>query len=333
MIKIKRRVSTDASSLNGVIGDPILRQLLANRGVLSAQDLDNSLKGLLLPTLKDIDQAANIISDAVIYKRKILIAGDYDVDGMTGTALGVRCLQAFGVASDYISYYVPSRYGHGYGLNPEIVQRAYKEDVNLIITVDNGIAAFAAVEEARKLGIPVVITDHHEVQDNKIPEADAVVDPKRADDTFASKNLCGVAVLFYVLCATRAQLVSKGYYSDRNQAPNMSQFLDLVCIGTIGDVMTLDSNNRRLVKGGLQKIRSGCASMGVAALLQYLKIDHTKINTRNIACDICPRFNAATRIKIDFNPAIALLLCSDFAIALQLAQQLDLCNRRRMDHE
>lgn len=332
-MKIKRRVSTDASSLNGVIGDPILRQLLANRGVLSAQDLDNSLKGLLLPTLKDIDQAANIISDAVIYKRKILIAGDYDVDGMTGTALGVRCLQAFGVASDYISYYVPSRYGHGYGLNPEIVQRAYKEDVNLIITVDNGIAAFAAVEEARKLGIPVVITDHHEVQDNKIPEADAVVDPKRADDTFASKNLCGVAVLFYVLCATRAQLVSKGYYSDRNQAPNMSQFLDLVCIGTIGDVMTLDSNNRRLVKGGLQKIRSGCASMGVAALLQYLKIDHTKINTRNIAFDICPRFNAATRIKIDFNPAIALLLCSDFAIALQLAQQLDLCNRRRMDHE
>ena len=332
-MKIKRRVSTDASSLNGVIGDPILRQLLANRGVLSAQDLDNSLKGLLLPTLKDIDQAANIISDAVIYKRKILIAGDYDVDGMTGTALGVRCLQAFGVASDYISYYVPSRYGHGYGLNPEIVQRAYKEDVNLIITVDNGIAAFAAVEEARKLGIPVVITDHHEVQDNKIPEADAVVDPKRADDTFASKNLCGVAVLFYVLCATRAQLVSKGYYSDRNQAPNMSQFLDLVCIGTIGDVMTLDSNNRRLVKAGLQRMHRQNAQIGVKALAEVSRIDMEKIDPIAIAFDLCPRLNAAGRLKLDDNPALLCLLCDDYDKALSLAVKLDFCNRRRSDFE
>lgn len=333
LMKIKHRSNKDDSALVSVIPDPLLRQLMANRGVTSQEDLDNSLSSLLPPTLQDINQAAEQIAHAIMQQQHILIAGDYDVDGMTGTALGVRCLQAFGLPREKIHYYVPSRYGSGYGINPEVVQLAQRNGVQLILTVDNGIAAFAAANEAQALGIPMVITDHHEVQDNQLPMAVAVVDPKRSDDTFASKNLCGVGVLFYVLCATRARLVELGYYADRSQAPNMSQFLDLVCLGTIGDVMPLDSNNRRLVKGGLKRIQAGQASLGIMALIQNLKLNIDKLNTKNVAFDLCPRFNAATRIKLEENPAIDLLLCNDPEQAHYLALKLDQCNKRRMDHE
>lgn len=332
-MKIKHRSNKDDSALISVIPDPFLRQLLANRGVTSQEDLDNSLSSLLPPSMQDITLAADHLARAIMLQQHILIAGDYDVDGMTGTALGVRCLQAFGLPREKIHYYVPSRYGSGYGINPQVVQLAQQNGVQLILTVDNGIAAFVAANEAKALGISMVITDHHEVQDNQIPVAAAVVDPKRSDDTFGSKNLCGVGVLFYVLCATRTRLVELGYYADRSKAPNMSQFLDLVCLGTIGDVMPLDSNNRRLVKGGLKRIQSGMASLGIITLIQNLKIDITKLNTKNLAFDLCPRFNAATRIKLDDNPAIDLLLCTDPNQAYYLALKLDQCNKRRMDHE
>lgn len=333
MIKIKRRPNLDPSPLERVVDDPILRQILVNRGITSESELNGSINCLLRPELKDIEYAAQLIAMAICQRQKILIAGDYDVDGMTGTALGVRCLEAFGMPSELISYYVPSRYDHGYGLNTRIVAQAYEDGVSLIVTVDNGIAAFEAVKAAKERGIKVVITDHHEVQDNKLPEADAVVDPKRADDNFASKNLCGCGVLFYVLCVVRSVLVDMGYFPRRDLAPVMTQFLDLVSISTIGDVMTLDANNRRLVRAGLKRIHEGNASMGIKALLQHLKINPEKLTTRNLAFDLCPRFNAATRIKLDSNPAIDLLLCKQPEQALKLAYQLDMCNRRRMDHE
>lgn len=331
-MKIVRRKLVDDSHLS-FIADPILRQLLAARGIKEPSDLDNSLKQMLSPySMLDLDKAANIIAQSIINREHIMIAGDYDIDGMTGTALGVRCLKAFGLPEQLISYYVPSRYDDGYGLNKTVVDRAHKAGVQLIITVDNGIAAFDAVAHAKEQGIKVVVTDHHEVQEN-IPVADAVVDHKRKGDTFASKHLCGVGVLFYVMIGTRAKLIEEGYYQDTKAAPNMSQFLDLVTLGTIGDVMSFDANNRRLIKAGLKRIHKGQCSPGLLALLDYLKIDCSKVKIKTISFDLCPRFNAATRIRIAQNPAIMTLLSDDYNSALIYAKQLDMCNKRRMDHE
>ena len=329
---VTRRKHVDDSALVPFIGDPLLRQILADRGVQTPHDLDTELQGLLRPTLKDIDKAAAIIATAIMEQQHILIAGDYDVDGMTGTALGLRCLKAFGHDPDRAHFYVPSRYEHGYGLNTDVINKFQQEQVTLVITVDNGITAHEAVAAAHEAGMKVVITDHHEVQ-NTIPAAEAVVDPKRPDDDFASKNLCGVGVLFYVMSKVRSTLVEHGYYPDFSHAPSMGQFLDLVAVGTIGDVMALDNNNRRIVKAGLNLMRQGRCCVGLVALMMHTKIDSNKVNTIDLGFKICPRFNAATRIKIATNPAIDLLLCDDLNQAMQLATQLDLCNRRRLDHE
>ena len=332
-MKIIRRSNVDDSHLNSLVADPILRQILARRGVKNNDDLEVSLKSIFPPDrLLDIGKASSIIADAVINKKRVLIAGDYDIDGMTGTALGVRCLKAFGLDEHLITYYVPSRYADGYGLNIKIVERAIASKVDLIVTVDNGITAFDAVDFAKLNGISVVITDHHEVQE-RLPNADAVVDPKRKGDTFQSKNLCGAAVLFYVMSATRSRLIERGYYQCIKDSPSMGQFLDLVTLGTIGDVMSFDTNNRRLIKAGLKRISKGRTIPGIQALLSYLKIDPTKIRVKNISHELCPRFNAATRIKIAQNPAILNLTNDDYNLAMLFARQLDLCNKRRADHE
>ena len=332
-LKILHRPTVSDRHLAQVIPDPVLRQLMAQRGIKDAQDLDVSIKGLLPPTtMQDCALAATIIAQAIMRRDHIMIAGDYDIDGMSGTALGVRCLSAFGLPEDKISYYVPSRYADGYGLNNQVVDHALMTGVQLIVTVDNGIGANETVAYAKEKGLAVVVTDHHEPGD-ELPPADAVVDPKRKDDHFPSKCLSGVGVLFYVMAATRAQLVEQGYYADKSKSPNMTQFTDLVALGTIGDVMALDSNNRRLVKEGLRHIHRGKACRGLMALLAYLKIDPAKVKIRNIAFDLCPRFNAATRIKIAQNPAILNLLSDDDSLAQLYAKQLDMCNKRRMDHE
>lgn len=332
-MKILHRPNVADSYLSQFIPDPIMRQILAVRGVKGAADLDISIKGLLPPTnMQDCAKAAEIIAHAVMRQEHIMISGDYDIDGMSGTALGVRCLTAFGLPEEKISYYVPSRYDDGYGLNEQVVDHAILNGVQLIVTVDNGISANAAVAYAKDKGLKVVVTDHHE-QGAELPPADAVVDPKRKDDEFPSKHLSGVGVLFYVMAATRSKLVELGYYANKSKSPNMTQFTDLVALGTIGDVMTLDSNNRRLVKEGLRHIHKGKACRGLMALLGYLKIDPAKVKIRTIAFDLCPRFNAATRIKIAQNPAILNLLSEDDNLALLYAKQLDMCNKRRMDHE
>lgn len=332
-MNIVRRANVDDSLLQGLIADPILRQLLARRGVLRPEDLDLSLKGLLhYNQMQDIFEAAEEIASAVINRSKIMIAGDYDIDGMSGTALGIRCLRAFGVPQDNISFYVPSRYACGYGLSVEAVEQAITNQVQLIITVDNGIAAFEGVDFAMRNGIRVVVTDHHEIQD-RLPNAVAVVDPKRKDDQFESKNLCGVGVLFYVMSAVRARLVELNYFKSLQDAPKMSQFLDLVTLGTIGDVMTLDNNNRRLVRAGLTRIRSLQCCLGLQALIRTLNLDPNKINLRTIGFDFCPRFNSSTRIKLDENPSIVNLLTDDLSTANTSAQQLEMCNKRRTDYE
>lgn len=325
------RMNRDMGGLSCL--DPVLSQILACRGITKTEELDNSLKGLLQPCgLKDIEPASQMLAQAIMQREHIMIAGDYDIDGMSGTALGVLVLKAFGLPEELISYYVPSRYEDGYGLSTQVVNNALSQGVNLIVTVDNGIAAFDAVALAHEQGLKVIVTDHHEVQ-HRLPEADAVVNPKRPDDNFQSKNLSGVGVLFYLLIATRSKLVDLGYFASLSQAPSMGHFLDLVALGTIGDMMPLDNNNRRLVKAGMKRINSGKAHCGINALLSLLKIDPAKARIRTIAFDLCPRFNAATRIRISQNPAILNLLSEDDNLALLYARQLDMCNRRRMDHE
>lgn len=330
-VKIVRRERVDDSVLADRIADPILRQVLVSRGVTSDKDLDPDLALLLhYRDLKDINAASERIAAAVINKEIVMVCGDYDVDGLTGTALGVLCLKAFGL--EKVLFDVPSRYDGGYGLSSKMIDKAKDNGVTLIITVDNGIGCHESALYAKEKGIDLVITDHHESL-GTLPEALAVVDPKRQDCSFASKNLCGVGVLFYVLIAVRAVLIEKGYYPSRSDAPCMGQFLDLVAIGTIGDVVNLDANNRRLVKAGLQRMQRQNAQIGVKALAEVSRIDMEKIDPIAIAFDLCPRLNAAGRLKLDDNPALLCLLCDDYDKALSLAVKLDFCNRRRSDFE
>ena len=330
-VKIVRRERVDDSVLADRIADPILRQVLVSRGVTSDKDLDPDLALLLhYRDLKDINAASERIAAAVINKEIVMVCGDYDVDGLTGTALGVLCLKAFGL--EKVLFDVPSRYDGGYGLSSKMIDKAKDNGATLIITVDNGIGCHESALYAKEKGIDLVITDHHESL-GTLPDALAVVDPKRQDCSFASKNLCGVGVLFYVLIAVRAVLIEKGYYPSRSDAPCMGQFLDLVAIGTIGDVVNLDANNRRLVKAGLQRMQRQNAQIGVKALAEVSRIDMEKIDPIAIAFDLCPRLNAAGRLKLDDNPALLCLLCDDYDKALSLAVKLDFCNRRRSDFE
>ena len=330
-VKIVRRDRVDDSVLADRIADPILRQVLVSRGVTSDKDLDPDLALLLhYRDLKDINAASERIAAAVINKEIVMVCGDYDVDGLTGTALGVLCLKAFGL--EKVLFDVPSRYDGGYGLSSKMIDKAKDNGATLIITVDNGIGCHESALYAKEKGIDLVITDHHESL-GTLPEALAVVDPKRQDCSFASKNLCGVGVLFYVLIAVRAVLIEKGYYPSRSDAPCMGQFLDLVAIGTIGDVVNLDANNRRLVRAGLRRMQQQSVQPGVKALADIARVKLSAANVYNIAFDLCPRLNAAGRLKLSDNPALECLLCDDEIKAQELAQRLDLCNRRRGDYE
>ncbi len=329
-MKISRRENVDDSALNDLVPDPVLRQLLARRGVSSEDELNCKMAGLLhYGTLKDIGRAASLIAAAVKDDVPIMVAGDYDVDGLTGTSIGFRGLKALGATR--VSYFVPSRYDGGYGLSPEQVQGFYDAGIRFILTVDNGITCFEAVEKARGLNMTVVVTDHHEVSD-RLPAAHAVVDPKQPDDAFPSKALCGAGVLFYVLIATRAKLKEQGFFAGKAE-PRLEEFLDLVALGTIGDVVPLDTNNRRLIKAGIGRIRRGLGHVGLAALAAKSGVDAGAITVQNISFDLCPRLNAAGRIKLPDNPAADLLMTDDPRAAQDLAVRLDMCNHRRGDYE
>ncbi len=329
-MKITRREHVADESLEPYIQDPVLRQLLARRGVSNQADSECLLRDLLhYKDLKNIDKAKKLIADAIMDDEHILIAGDYDVDGLTGTALGKRALNLLGAKN--VSVYVPSRYEGGYGLSIEAIEQYVKEQhVSFIITVDNGVSCNEAIEYAKSLGIKVVVTDHHETQET-LPPADVIVDPKQPGDKFPSKNLCGAGVLFYVLCAVKNELSERDFY--KGSTPNLSVFLDLVALGTIGDVVPLDSNNRRLVKSGFSRLHQGQCIVGIKSLAQIAKIDLATINAVNISFDLCPRLNAAGRIRLDGNPAAELLLTDDEELAQELALRLDMCNRRRSDFE
>ena len=312
---------------------PVLARVLANRGIANSREINYTLKNLLPPQgLNHIDMAAELLADAVIAGASIVVVGDFDADGATSCALAVSCLRAFGMSPDQVSYLVPNRFEFGYGLSPEIVGMAAMRHPDIIVTVDNGISSIDGVHAAQALGITVLVTDHH-LPGEELPTADVIVNPNLANDAFKSKNLAGVGVIFYVMLAVRARLRKYQWFTERDLSePNMSQFLDLVALGTVADVVPLDYNNRILVQQGLQRIRQGSARPGINALLTVGKRDPTRVVAGDMGFAVGPRLNAAGRLD-DMSVGIECLLSPTFEKAMTLATQLDELNRERRQVE
>jgi len=307
---------------------PAWARLYAARGVTHPEQVAHRLPQLLPPVgLLHIERAAVLLADAIAANKRLLVIADYDADGATACAVGVRGLTLLGAQVDFI---VPNRLEHGYGLTPDIVKLAAERQPDLIVTVDNGIAAVDGVAAANALGIPVLVTDHH-LPGDFLPDAACIVNPNQPGCGFASKNLAGVGVMFYVLLALRAELRQRGAYASQPE-PDLRALLDLVALGTVADVVKLDTNNRTLVENGLARMRAGKACAGINALFRAAARDPARATVFDLGFMLGPRLNAAGRID-DMALGIECLLADDPAAAQQLAQQLDTLNRARRDVE
>ena len=307
---------------------PLLARLYASRGVTDKAELDYELKSLLPPTaLTHASDAALILADAIEAEAKMLIVGDYDCDGATATAVGMRALKMLGADVDFL---LPDRFKLGYGLSPEIVDLAAEQSPDLIITVDNGIASIEGVNRAREHGIATLITDHH-LPAEILPDADCIVNPNQPGCDFPSKCIAGVGVMFYVMLALRAELRERGFFADQPE-PNFAALLDLVALGTVADVVKLDRNNRILVAQGLKRMRAGQLQPGLAALFKAAGRDVRKATAMDLGFIVGPRLNAAGRLA-DMRLGVECLLTDDPARALNIAQQLDALNRERREIE
>ena len=315
---------------------PLVARLLAARGVLGPEELDDGLAQLLPPqSLRGADAAATLLADLLQQHGRLCVVADYDCDGATACAVLLRGLALLGAGPDSLRYVVPDRAVHGYGLTPAIVDLALRHRPQLLVTVDNGIASIEGVAHARAQGLRVLVTDHHlpakDGEQVQLPEADVIVNPNQPGCAFQSKALAGVGVVFYVLLATRAELRRRGAF-DADTQPRLDTLLDLVALGTVADVVRLDANNRRLVAQGLKRIRAGRMQCGVAALFQVSGRDPRRAAAFDFGFALGPRVNAAGRLS-DMTMGIECLLSDDPAHALQLAQALDAINRRRREVE
>lgn len=310
---------------------PLLRRIYAARGIGSAEDLERGLDHLLsYKNLLGIDQAVTCLFAALQQQQHITVIGDFDADGATSTALAVSALRNFGLKQ--VSYLVPNRFEYGYGLTPEIVAVAAQRNPQLIVTVDNGISSLEGVSHAAELGIRVLITDHH-LPGATLPVAEAIVNPNQPGDYFASKNLAGVGVIFYVMLALRSHLRQVHWFEQQQlPEPNMSQFLDLVALGTVADVVPLDKNNRILVQQGLNRIRQGKGRPGIIALLKVANRSPERLVAGDLAFALGPRLNAAGRLE-DMSLGIACLLSEDLPQAHSIALRLDELNKERREIE
>ncbi|MDH3933668.1 MAG: single-stranded-DNA-specific exonuclease RecJ [Gammaproteobacteria bacterium] len=310
---------------------PVLRRVYAARAVESADDLDYSLERLIPPAeLGGLTGAVDLLEAAVSGHQRIVVVGDFDADGATSCALCMRALRAMGATE--IHYLVPNRFEYGYGLTPEIVNVAAELQPDLIMTVDNGISSIEGVAAASQQGIKVLITDHH-LPGKQLPAAAAIVNPNNIGDGFPSKNLAGVGVAFYVMLALRARLRDKGWF--RNEAiaePNLAQYLDLVALGTVADVVPLDRNNRILVQQGVQRMRAGRCVPGIRALLEVAGRSLSRLVSTDLGFTVGPRLNAAGRLD-DMSLGIECLLADDAKAASAMAARLDALNRERKDIE
>jgi len=307
---------------------PLLARLYAARGIESRDQLDYSLKSLLPPArLKGVHEAAQILADAIEAGARMLIVADYDCDGATACAVGIRALRAFGAD---VGYLVPNRFEYGYGLTPAIVELAAKMEPDLLITVDNGIASVEGVAAAREHGIATVITDHH-LPGDELPEADVIVNPNQPGCDFPSKALAGVGVMFYTMLALRAELRERGAFEGKTE-PNLAELLDLVALGTVADVVKLDHNNRILVSQGLQRMRADRMQPGIRALFAAAGRDAARATTFDMGFALGPRLNAAGRLA-DMSLGIECLITDDMGRAINIAQELDTLNRERRSIE
>ncbi len=303
---------------------PLMARLFAARGIGKKSGLDTSFAALLpFEHLSGCAQAANLLADAIANKERILIVADYDADGATACALGVSVLRLMGAD---IGYLVPNRFEHGYGLTLEIVDLAAAQSPRWIITVDNGIASVDGVARANELGVGVLVTDHH-LPGDTLPQAACIVNPNQPGDTFPSKNLAGVGVMFYVLLALRTELRRRDWFAAHAE-PNLADQLDLVALGTIADVVPLDANNRTLVTRGLERIRNGRCRPGVNALFRIAGRDPRHASSYDLGFVAGPRLNAAGRLT-DMTIGIECLLSTNISRAEELAGQLDSLNRER----
>jgi len=313
---------------------PLLAQLYAARGVLGTDELDDGLARLLAPdSLLGNRAAAVLLADAIALDRRICIVADYDCDGATACAVGVRGLRLLGAKN--VGYIVPDRVQDGYGLTAPISQRVKDSGADLLITVDNGIASFEGVAKARALGLQVLVTDHHlpasvdgQIQ---LPEADVIVNPNQPGCGFESKSIAGVGVMFYVLLALRAELRRRGQFDTNNQ-PKLDALLPLVALGTVSDVVKLDANNRRLVAQGLKRVRALAMPAGMAALFEVSARQARSATSFDFGFALGPRINAAGRLS-DMTLGIECLLSDDPARAQELARALDSINRERREIE
>ena len=308
---------------------PLLARLYAARGLQSPEELSLDLKQLLSPAeLKNCLSTASLLADILEKKEPMLIVADYDCDGATACAVGLRGLRLLGGPDIPIQFLVPNRFTMGYGLTPEVVELAATQNPKpkYLITVDNGIASEAGVDRARELGMEVIVTDHH-LPGDRLPQATAIVNPNQPGCSFPSKALAGVGVMFYLLVALRAELRQRGKFTNDTQ-PKIENLLDLVALGTVADVAQLDRNNRVLVSNGLKRIRSGISQPGIQALFQAAGRDPHKANTFDLGFAIGPRLNAAGRLA-DMTLGIRLLLTDNADEAITLAQELDRINRER----
>lgn len=308
---------------------PMLARIYAARGIAAGHQLEYVLPALLpVGQLLNIEAMAGFLADAISARRRILIVADYDADGATACAVGIRGLRALGAEVDYL---VPNRFEYGYGLTPEIVRLAAEtKSPDLIVTVDNGIASLDGVDEASRRGIDVLVTDHH-LPGAELPNARCIVNPNQPGCTFPSKNLAGVGVMFYVLAALRAELRRRNAFAGRKE-PNLAHLLDLVALGTVADVVPLDTNNRIIVHHGLKRLREGRAHAGLHALYQVAGREPRRASAYDLGFMLGPRLNAAGRLT-DMTLGIECLITDDAARAHEIARELDRLNRERRDIE
>ncbi len=328
--QLRRRTPDDGADLPADLA-PLLRRLYAMRGVKQGQELERGVRGLLdYKQLDGIDAAVSLLQTALAERLQIMIVGDFDADGATSTALTVLSLRSMGC--DSVKYLVPNRFEDGYGLSPEVVEQAAARGAQLILTVDNGISSHAGVDLAHEKGIQVLITDHH-LPGETLPAAEAIINPNLHGCAFPSKSLAGVGVAFYLMLALRSRLRDSGWFEQRGLAmPNLAEWLDLVALGTVADVVPLDTNNRILVYQGLNRIRAGKCRPGVRALLEVAGRDARQLTASDLGFALGPRLNAAGRLD-DMSIGVALLLSEDMAQARALASDLDALNLTRREIE
>ncbi|WP_371373054.1 single-stranded-DNA-specific exonuclease RecJ [Thalassotalea aquiviva] len=332
MIKtIQRRPVADTSELPANL-HPILKNIYANRGIESAEQLEQSAQAMHNPKqLKGLEQACAVIFDAIKAKKRIIIVGDFDADGATSTALMMSGLQLLG--SHNHDFLVPNRFDFGYGLTPQISQIAVEQmGAEVIVTVDNGISCLAGVEMAKALGCQVIVTDHH-LPGNQLPDADAIVNPNQPGCPFPSKSIAGVGVAFYLMLALRQSMRQANWFAQQGLAePNMAQLLDLVALGTVADVVSLDHNNRILVAQGLKRIRAGATRPGIVALIEVAGKNQRQLVASDFGFGLGPRINAAGRLD-DMGLGIKCLLETDLNVARVMAKELDELNQTRREIE